>query len=110
VYEVLARHGAPLVWHDLLPDHPFVATATWRYVRFHGPDALTRPYHDRYPDTSLRRWARRLRKELAGGADVVAAFNNDVGGAGFHDALRLRQLVGRPSPPGPPSPDRPTVP
>ena len=44
VYEVLARHRAALVVHDLLADHPFRLTTDWTYVRFHGPRALSQPY------------------------------------------------------------------
>jgi len=96
VYDVLKRHGAALVWHDLLPDHPLVATADFRYVRFHGPNALEHPYAGRYPDEALKRWARRLRRELDDGCDVHAYFNNDIGGAGAHDATRLHELLTRP--------------
>ena len=40
VYDVLARHGAALVVHDLLADHPWLRTTDWAYLRFHGPGAL----------------------------------------------------------------------
>src|SRR5690606_13554693 len=39
VLDVLARHGAALCVHDLLPGHPWVRTTDWAYVRFHGTDA-----------------------------------------------------------------------
>lgn len=48
VYACLKRHDAALCRHDLLPDHPWERTADWAYVRFHGPDALDRPYHGAY--------------------------------------------------------------
>ena len=38
-FDVLARHGAALCIHDLLPSHPWERTAAdWAYVRFHGPE------------------------------------------------------------------------
>ena len=37
VFDVLRRHGAALCIHDMLPDHPWVTTTDWLYVRFHGP-------------------------------------------------------------------------
>ena len=43
VFAVLERHGAALCIHDLLPNHPWVRTTSWTFVRFHGPNALDRP-------------------------------------------------------------------
>jgi uncharacterized protein YecE (DUF72 family) len=39
VYQVLRRHGTALCIHDLLPNHPWILTADWTYLRFHGPRA-----------------------------------------------------------------------
>ena len=58
VYDVLARHGAALCIHDLLPAHPWERTTSWTYVRFHGPDALEDPYRGRYGGRRLWRPAR----------------------------------------------------
>jgi uncharacterized protein YecE (DUF72 family) len=93
IFEVLARHDAALVWHDLLADHPEVVTASWVYVRFHGPEARRQAYVGRYPDARLRRWASTLTGHLAAGRAVYAYFNNDVGGAAFADAARLQDLL-----------------
>lgn len=90
VYDVLVRHGAALCIHDLLPDHPWVRTTDWTYLRFHGPHALEQPYVGRYTGRRLWRVAERLRTWLAGGADVYAYFDNDVGGAAVLDAQWLR--------------------
>ncbi|MGE0878864.1 MAG: DUF72 domain-containing protein [Acidimicrobiia bacterium] len=97
VFTVLAKHGAALCIHDLLPDHPFVLTTDWTYLRFHGPNALTQPYHDRYGRRRLDRWATRVDALLAAGNDVYAYFNNDWHGAAVDDARLLRDLA---SPPG----------
>src|SRR3954447_23866792 len=48
IFDVLRRHRAALCIHDLLPDHPWVLTTDWTYVRFHGPDAIEHPYRGRY--------------------------------------------------------------
>ncbi len=93
VFALLERHGAALCIHDLLPDHPWVLTASWTFVRFHGPDALKDPYHGRYGGRRLWRPARRLREWLDGGSDVFAYFNNDFDGHAVVDARWLRQAL-----------------
>jgi uncharacterized protein YecE (DUF72 family) len=93
VFEVLRRHGAALCIHDLLPDHPFELTADWTYVRFHGPDALDRPYHGSYGEARLRAWADRLTPVLERGCDVYAYFNNDWFGHAVTDAIAMRSLL-----------------
>ena len=93
VFAVLQRHHAALCVHDLLADHPFELTTDWTYVRFHGPNALSRPYHDRYPAAQLERWAQRLAILNADGVDSYAYFNNDWHGAAVADAQALRAAV-----------------
>ena len=93
VFEVLARHDAALCWHDLLPAHPWVTTASFVYLRLHGPQALERPYHGRYGERRLAAVADRLLPPLTDGTDVYAYFNNDQQAAAVHDARCLRQLV-----------------
>jgi uncharacterized protein YecE (DUF72 family) len=96
VFDTLRRHGAALCLHDLLPDQPWELTADWTYLRFHGPDATTRPYVGRYTGRRLRSVAARLRRWLDDGIDVHAYFNNDVGGDAVTDA---RWLADRLRPP-----------
>jgi uncharacterized protein YecE (DUF72 family) len=93
VFEVLRRHGAALCLHDLLPDHPVEFTTDWTYVRFHGPDAIVRPYQGRYGTERLRSWAERLGPVLERGDDVHAYFNNDWHGNAVRDAVELRGLL-----------------
>lgn len=96
VYEVLRRHGAALAVHDLLPDHPWICTTDWTYVRFHGPHAVERPYHGRYTGRRLWRVADRLLGWMDDGVDVHAYFNNDQEAAAVADAAWLRdRLAGR---------------
>jgi uncharacterized protein YecE (DUF72 family) len=92
VYDVLRRHDAPLVHHDLIPDHPRVETASWSYLRFHGPDS-SRPYHQSYSPQALAATADRIAARLDNGADVCAYFNNDIGAAAPADAQRLARYV-----------------
>ena len=93
VFETLERHGAALCVHDLLADHPWERTTHWTYLRFHGPRALTAPYHGRYTGRRLWRVADRLADWLDEGTDVHAYFNNDWHGDAVHDARWLRRRL-----------------
>jgi uncharacterized protein YecE (DUF72 family) len=94
VYEVLASHRAALCVHDLLAEHPWERTTDWAYVRFHGPDARSHPYHGRYGPRRLRDAGNRIEQWLDAGYDVYAYFNNDFGGAAVADATWLAHRVG----------------
>ena len=94
VFDVLRRHGAALCIHDLLADHPFELTTDWTYVRFHGPDALHRPYHGAYGAAGLDTWASRLGAVHDAGHDLYAYFNNDWHGCAVDDARLLRRMLG----------------
>jgi uncharacterized protein YecE (DUF72 family) len=95
VFDVLRRHGAALCIHDLLPDHPWICTTDWTYVRFHGPNALEVKYWGRYGGRRLWRVADRLRGWLDEGSDVYAYFNNDWHGHAVEDARWLRDRLRR---------------
>jgi uncharacterized protein YecE (DUF72 family) len=88
-FDVLRRHGAALVVHDLLPRHPVVLTTTWTYLRFHGPNAGERPYHGSYRGATLQRWAERIAEWSDAGYDVYAYFNNDYEGNAVRNAATL---------------------
>ncbi len=93
VFGCLERHGAALCVHDLLPQHPWVLTTGWTYLRFHGPAALTRAYWGRYGGRHLWRVADRLAEVLAHGGDVYAYFNNDHEANAVADATWLRDRL-----------------
>jgi uncharacterized protein YecE (DUF72 family) len=94
VFDVLRRHGTALCVHDLLEAHPFVLTAPWTYVRFHGPEARTRPYRGRYGGRRLWRMADKLTEVLEQGGDVYCYFNNDYEGHAVADARWLAARLG----------------
>jgi len=100
VYETLRRHGAALCLHDMLPKHPWLLTADWTYVRFHGPAAHERRYVGRYTGRRLRAPAERLTAWLEDGHDVYAYFNNDFHGDAVRDATWLRDRLPRSRAPG----------
>jgi uncharacterized protein YecE (DUF72 family) len=93
-YAVLERHKAALCLHDLVSDHPWIRTADWTYVRFHGPEAQARRYLGRYSGRRLWRVADRLAEWLDAGVDVYAYFNNDHNGDAVVDAHWLDQRLG----------------
>ena len=95
VFELLASRGAALCIHDLLPDHPWVRTTDWTYLRFHGPRATERKYHGRYGAQRLGAVVRRLLAWRDEGIGVFAYFNNDYEGHAVADALWLRERLSR---------------
>jgi uncharacterized protein YecE (DUF72 family) len=95
VFDVLRTHDAALCIHDLLPDHPWVLTTSWTYVRFHGPNAREQKYVGRYGGRRLWRTADRLAAWIDDGHDVYAYFNNDWHGAAVLDAQWLRDRLTR---------------
>lgn len=95
VFQALADHAAALCLHDLLADHPPVLTTDWTYVRFHGPDALEKPYHGTYSPQALAAHADRMAGWLDEGYDVYAFFNNDAEADAPRDARRLREMLDR---------------
>ena len=91
VAAMLERYRVALCLHDMRGSAtgrerigPFV------YVRFHG---ATGNYGGGYSAERLRAWAEWLQSERAGGADVFAYFNNDVGGHAPRDAVTLRTFL-----------------
>jgi uncharacterized protein YecE (DUF72 family) len=91
VFDLLARHNAALVIHDLIENHPEEVTADWIYFRFHGPRGGK--YAGNYPPAALKAAAGRVRAHLKAGRDVYAYFNNDLAGHAVKNALDLRRFV-----------------
>lgn len=95
VFDVLRRHRAALCIHGLLPRHPWLLTADWAYLRFHGPHATGEQYSGRYGGHRLGAVARRLRAWLDDGVEVFAYFNNDERGYAVEDARWLHDRLSR---------------
>jgi len=93
VYALLEGRGAALCIHDLLPEHPWIRTTDWTYVRFHGPEADSKRYVGRYSGRRLWRTADRLSDWLDDGVDVYAYFNNDYHGDAVLDAHWLEDRL-----------------
>jgi len=90
VYALLARHGAALCIHDMIPDHPQRITTDWVYLRFHGDH-----YRGSYSAGELRTQAGEIGAHLAAGRDVYAYFNNDEAGYAAANALTLKRYLNR---------------
>ncbi|HEX8233903.1 MAG TPA: DUF72 domain-containing protein [Caulobacteraceae bacterium] len=91
VFALLRAHDVSLC----LSDHhhapaPWEATASWVYVRGHGPGGR---YWGRYPPETLEDWAGRIRAWNTDGRDVVCYFDNDPEGAAPKDADVLKGLL-----------------
>lgn len=91
VFQILADFDAALCIsdHHSAPS-PWEVTASWVYVRGHGPGGR---YVGRYPQAELERWASAIRGWRAEGRDVYAFFDNDVKSAAPMDALELKRLT-----------------
>jgi uncharacterized protein YecE (DUF72 family) len=92
VFDLLAEYNAALCIHDLgTMKTPIEITATFTYVRFHGPGSAK--YSGSYSDRELQEWAGRInewRKRLSA---VYVYFNNDVGGCAVRNAAHLKRMV-----------------
>ncbi len=93
VLALLERHGAAYcVMSGARLPCVLRATASFVYVRLHGPDP-DHLYAGSYPEADLRWWAERVREWAGAGRDVYAYFNNDGHGHAVRNAVRLRELV-----------------
>jgi uncharacterized protein YecE (DUF72 family) len=92
ILDLLREHDIALC----LSDHrdapaPWEVTASLVYVRGHGPRG---DYRDRYPEATLRAWARDVRKWRRESREVYCFFDNDQKSAAPKDAARLAELLG----------------
>lgn len=91
VTDLLATHEAAFCVFDLDGQtSPFIETAPFAYLRFHGASG---PYRGEYGDTRLRELARHLRRQLDGGRGVYLYFDNDTEAQAPRDAARLREML-----------------
>jgi uncharacterized protein YecE (DUF72 family) len=83
-YCVMSGAGLPCVLR---------ATASFVYVRLHGPDHR-HLCAGSYPDCDLRWWAERIREWECMGKDVYVYFNNDGEGNAVRNAAALKGMLG----------------
>jgi len=93
VFALLEQHGAAycIMSGAHLPCL-LRATASFVYVRLHGPDT-NYLYAGSYSEESLRWWADRIREWQGMGKDVFVYFNNDGEGNAVRNADTLKWLL-----------------
>jgi uncharacterized protein YecE (DUF72 family) len=88
--QLLERYGIAFCIHDLQGrETPHLVTSSLVYVRFHGAGGR---YSGSYSESELAKWASRIRRWADQGREVLAYFNNDIGGFAVGNA---RTLIGR---------------
>jgi len=92
VFNLLERFDVALCVADhFKAPAPWIAPASWAYVRGHGTSGA---YHGSYSERELRQWAQQIQAWRRSGRDVYAYFDNDVGCAAPGNALKLKELCG----------------
>ena len=91
VFQALRDHDVALCIsdHHSAPS-PWEVTASWAYVRGHGPGGR---YWGRYPAADLEAWSARVRAWADAGLDVYSYFDNDIKSAAPLDAETLKSLA-----------------
>lgn len=69
---------------------PIEVTATFVYIRLHGPQGK---YQGSYSTQSLRSWARKIDSWQKKGLDVYLYFDNDEAGYAAFNALELKKII-----------------
>jgi len=91
VFTILRRHNIGLCVFDM-PDFscPFIATADFVYVRFHGSSAL---YSSCYSDEELSDWMSRITELSPDMSAVYIYFNNDAEGNAVKNARTMGKML-----------------
>jgi uncharacterized protein YecE (DUF72 family) len=91
ILEVLGNRGVALCFSDhAAAPAPWEVTASFVYVRGHGP---TGEYRDNYAPQTLRKWAEAIGKWKRRRLDVYCYFDNDQKAAAPQDARKLSELM-----------------
>jgi len=69
---------------------PVMSTASFVYIRLHGPG---KKYSGSYTDTALKEWSRQIKEWTAAGKDVYLYFDNDQSAYAPHNAIKLLELL-----------------
>src|SRR5262249_22395771 len=93
IRDLLSRHGIGLCLHDMRGSvPPDWVTGPIVYIRLHGPAA--KRYAGRYPQSTLEKWAQRIRTYGEHATNIYVYFNNDYHAHAIVNARELRDLLG----------------
>jgi uncharacterized protein YecE (DUF72 family) len=93
VPELLERFGIAFCIHDLQGrETPHLITSSPVYIRFHGTGGR---YSGSYSEAELDKWASRIQSWSDEGREVLAYFNNDIGGFTVRNAKTLVSKLNR---------------
>jgi uncharacterized protein YecE (DUF72 family) len=93
VYDILSRNNAAFCIYELAGrNSPQIVTASFVYVRLHGPDQ--EPYKGSYSKRQLNKWASKIDDWTNEGKDVYFYFDNDQNGYAAQNALTLKEILG----------------
>ncbi|WP_461452090.1 DUF72 domain-containing protein [Mucilaginibacter sp.] len=94
IYELIEKHRATLVIHDMPASASPLDSINDRlvYLRFHGPDGK---YKGSYSDEFLAEYATYINDWLADGKSVYTYFNNTMGKA-LQNLMTLKSLIDNP--------------
>ena len=91
VYAVLRKFDAALCLYEIAGyQAPMVETASWNYVRLHGPGGK---YQGSYSDEALDGWRKQLWRWRAEGRGSYVYFDNDEAGHAAANAMTLKRMV-----------------
>jgi uncharacterized protein YecE (DUF72 family) len=91
VLKLLAERDVALCLYEFAGQQaPLEVTASFVYIRLHGPDG---PYRGSYDDNALQGWAGRIGRWTKKGLDVYCYFDNDDRAFAPKNALRLKELL-----------------
>jgi len=92
VFALLHRHDAAPVVADMGGEaSPLRATASFVYLRLHGPGET--PYTGCYDESALAAWRDRIAAWRDEGRDVYCFFDNDEAGYAARNAWTLREML-----------------
>ena len=91
IYKLLRQHNVAFCVYELAGfQSPVQVTASFAYIRLHGPDGA---YQGRYTKEKLDDWAERIRQWQRRLKDIYVYFDNDQNGYAARNALELKQLL-----------------
>lgn len=91
VFGLLRKHNVAFCLFELAGFlSPLTVTASFVYVRLHGPG---NKYQGDYSTPILRAWARRIRRWMRDGLDVYLYFDNDQAGYAAKNARDLKRML-----------------